>query len=219
MKITICVLIALFAAIAHGQSVSAPKLPADVFPDSLSRLPVVKRDALDDNGKRIYDLVVGANRGTVLRGPGGVTMHSPKMAEPVQMLNTYLRNESVVGRRFFELCVLITARELDSQYEWTAHEAAALEAGVPGSVVDVVKHRKAVKGLDEKDATVIRLGRALFRDHKVSSDLYAKTVALFGQQGALELSAVMGDYAMAAVMLTMVDHQLSPDRKPLLPVR
>jgi hypothetical protein len=29
----------------------------------------------------------------------------------------------------------------------------------------------------------------------------------------------MGDYAMAAVMLTLVDHQLAPERIPLLPAR
>ena len=51
----------------------------------------------------------------------------------------------------------------------------------------------------EKDATVIRLGRALFRDHKVSSELWAKTVELFGRQGAVEIVATMGDYAMAGL--------------------
>ena len=82
-----------------------------------------------------------------------------------------------------------------------------------------MKLNKGVDGLSEKDATVIRLGRALFRDHKVSPDLWAKTVSLFGRQGAVEITAIMGDYAMAAVMLTAADQQLPPERKPLLPPR
>jgi 4-carboxymuconolactone decarboxylase len=206
------------SALASAQPQSR-KLPPDIDPESLSRLAPVKRSDLDADGQRIYDLVAGKNRTTTLRGPGGVSLHSPKAAEPIHMLNTYLRNESVVGRRFFELCTLIAAREVNSQYEWTSHEPAALQAGVEQAVIDVVKFDRDVTGLGEKDATAIRLGRAMFRDHHVSSELYAKAVQLFGQKGTLELSIIMGDYAMAAVMLTLVDHQLAPDRVPLLPSR
>jgi hypothetical protein len=71
----------------------------------------------------------------------------------------------------------------------------------------------------EKDATVIRLGRALFRDHKVSPELWAKMEQLFGRQGAVEVTMIMADYAMAGFILTAVDQQLPPDRKPLLPPR
>ena len=126
---------------------------------------------------------------------------------------------TVVGNRFFELSALIAAREFDQQYRWSGHEPAALRAGLEQAVIDVVKLNKGVDGLSEKDATVIRLGRALFRDHKVSPDLWAKTVSLFGRQGAVEITAIMGDYAMAAVMLTAADQQLPPERKPLLPPR
>ena len=94
-----------------------------------------------------------------------------------------------------------------------------MRAGLEQSVIDVVKFNKDVAGLPEKDATVIRLARALFRDHKVSSELWAKTVEFFGRQGAVEIVATMGDYVMAGFMLTAVDQQLPADRKPMLPVR
>jgi hypothetical protein len=87
------------------------------------------------------------------------------------------------------------------------------------SVIDVVKFNRDVTGLSEKDATVIRLGRALLREHKVRPELWAKTVELFGRQGAVEITAIIGDYVMAGIMLTAADQQLPPDRKPLLPAR
>ena len=86
-------------------------------------------------------------------------------------------------------------------------------------MIDVVKFNKDVAGLSEKDATVIRLGRAMFRDHKVSSELWAKTVEFFGRQGAVEIVATMADYAMAGFILTAVDQRLPADRKPMLPVK
>ncbi len=193
-------------------------LPPDIHPESLSRLPPVQRADLDDEGKRVYDYIAGAS-GTLPRtGPGQVTMHSPIAARPIQELNQVLR-KTVVGSRYFELSALIAAREFNSQYEWSSHEPAGLRAGLEQPVIDAVKFNRDVAGLPEKDATVIRLGRAIFRDHNVSPDLWAKTVDLFGRQGALEITAIMGDYAMAAVMLIAVDQQLPPDRKALLPPR
>jgi 4-carboxymuconolactone decarboxylase len=200
-------------ALASGQS----SLPADIHPESLSRLPPVQRADLDDEGKRIWDAIAGG-RGIPRTGPAAVTMHSPKAAEAIQALNQYLR-KTVVGPRFFELSALIAAREFDQQYEWSGHEPAALRAGLEQPVIDVVKFGKDVTGLSEKDATVIRLGRALFRDHKVGSELWAKMVELFGRQGALEITAIMADYAMAGFLLTAVDQQLPPDRKAMLPPR
>jgi hypothetical protein len=41
----------------------------------------------------------------------------------------------------------------------------------------------------------------------------------FGRQGAVEVTTVMADYAMVGFLLTAVDQQLPPDRKPLLPAR
>ena len=81
-----------------------------------------------------------------------------------------------------------------------------------------MKYNRDVVGLPERDASVIRLARALFRDHKVSSELWAKTVEFFGRQGAVEIVTTMGDYAMVGFLLTAVDQQLPPERKPLLPV-
>lgn len=194
------------------------KLPPDIHPESLSRVPPVQRADLDADGRRIWDLIAGASGQIPKTGPAAVTMHSPKAAEPIQLLNQVLR-KTVVGPRYFELSALIAAREFDQQYEWSGHEPAALRAGLEQSLIDVVKFNRDTAGLIEKDATVIRLGRAVFRDHKVSSDLWAKTVDLFGRQGAVEIVTIMGDYAMAAIFLTAVDQQLPPDRKPLLPVR
>ncbi len=191
--------------------------PTDINPETLSRLPPVERSGLDDEGKRIWDFIT--NGGTVpMSAPPRIAMYSPKAAELNNSLNRHLR-ATVNGVRYFELSTLIAAREFDQQYEWSAHEPAGLQAGLPQSVIDVVKFNREVAGLPEKDATVIRLGRAIFRDHRVSPELWAKTVQLFGHRGAVEIVITLGEYAMTAVMLTAVDQQLPPGRKPLLPKR
>ncbi len=205
-------LVGFSVALAAGQS----SLPPDINATSFSRLPPVDRAALDDEGKRTWDYIA-SGRGLPATGPAQVSMHSPGAAKPIHELNQYLR-KTVVGPRFFELSALIAAREFDQQYEWGGHEPAGRRAGLEQNVIDVVKFNRDVAGLTEKDATVIRLGRALLRDHKVSPALWAKTVALFGRQGAVEITAIMDDYVMSAVMLTAVEQQLPPGREALLPI-
>jgi 4-carboxymuconolactone decarboxylase len=206
--------VVMSAAFARSQATRPP----DIHPESLSRLPPVQRAGLDTEGQRIWDALAGPGKALTPTGPSAVTMHSPKAAEPIFALNQVLR-KTVAGARYFELAALVAAREFDQQYEWSAHEPAGLKAGLEQSVIDVVKYNRDPAAVAEKDATVIRLGRALFRDHRVSSELWAQMVEHFGRQGAVEVTMIMADYAMAGFILTAVDQQLPPERKPLLPPR
>jgi hypothetical protein len=44
----------------RGTNTASPAtLPKDVYPESGFRLPLPKREALDDRGKKIYDEIVG----------------------------------------------------------------------------------------------------------------------------------------------------------------
>jgi 4-carboxymuconolactone decarboxylase len=207
--IWITLLIAVVAA-ASGQSgkqTSAPArsatLPADIYPDSLNRLPVVKREQMDENGKQVYDHVAGgAGKIASPTGPASIELYSPGAAEPLRRLNEYLRRPgNLLGNSITELAILVAAREGDSQYVWSAHEPAALKAGIAQPVIDVVKYNRDVSGLGEKETVVIRLGRQLLREHKLDSGTFAKAVELFGKQGTVELVTLMGDYTLNGLLL------------------
>lgn len=195
-------------------------LPPDVYADSLSRLPLIQREPMDEDGKKVYDLFVSPQTRTLagLQGPYGIWLHSPKLGEPLLAANQYLRFHTDLDRRLTELAILVTARELDHQFEWTAHEPAALRDGLEQSIIDIVKYRRDATGLGEKETLIIRLGRELFQKKKVSSQTYAEALRLFGQRGVVNLSALMANYAMIGLMLNTFDQQLRPDQKPLLPL-
>ena len=193
--------------LAAGQTPPAQQLPADVDPKSFSRLPLIPRDQMSGEGLRVYDAVAGKDRPLPPLGPVATSLYSPGVAEPMNQLNQYLRN-TVVGPAMFQICTLIAAREFDETYEWSSHEAGAKRVNVDSKTIDAIRFNRLVDGLPEKDALVIQFGRALFRDHKVSPELYAKVVEVFGKQGMFELTAVMGDYAMAAIMLRAVDQHV-----------
>ena len=194
-------------------------LPKDVYPASLSRFPLLTRELLDEVGRQHYDTVVGPQSRTLvgLRGPSGIWLHSPKLAGFVRAANQYLRFETALGRRLTELAILVTARELHNQFEWTAHEPAALKEGLEPKIIDVVKRGRPIAGLGKKEALIVSFGRELFRTRKLRSRTFARAVELFGRRGVLELAALMGNYAGTALILAAVDQQLHPEQTPLLP--
>lgn len=194
-------------------------LPKDVYPASLSRFPLLTRELLDEVGRQHYDTVVGPQSRTLvgLRGPSGIWLHSPKLAGFVRAANQYLRFETALDRRLTELAILVTARELHNQFEWTAHEPAALKEGLEPKIIDVVKRGRPIAGLGKKEALIVSFGRELFRTRKLRSRTFARAVELFGRRGVLELAALMGNYAGTALILAAVDQQLHPEQTPLLP--
>ncbi len=195
-------------------------LPKDIYPESRSRLPLPKREALDEQGKRVYDSVLDPRRPTLagFQGPAGIWLHSPKVGEQIREMNRILRTEVPLEPRLRELAILVTAREFDNQFEWTAHEPVALKEGLDPKIIDRVKFRKPVAGAPEKETAIIAFGRELIRDRKVRAETYAGMVKAFGQTTVVNITALMANYTLTATMLTAFDQQLHEGQKPLLPL-
>ena len=207
MRILMVVLfLAALPVVAQVQN----SLPRDIDPVTLSRLPPVTPADLDEEGRR---LLAARTNFTPAPGPTHVTVYSPRELD----LGIPSGEKSPVGARYFQLAVLITAREIDQQYEWSSHELAGRRQGLEQSVIDVVKYNRDVAGLSDKDATVITFGRALFREHRVSSELWAKMVSHFGRQRTVQMMMIMGDYFRVGFMLNAIDQHLPPTREALLP--
>jgi 4-carboxymuconolactone decarboxylase len=190
-----------------------------VYEESWCRLPLVRREDLPEGAKAIFDdhndPAGGSHAG--MRGPGGVRLHSPRLAELSRPAAHYLRHETGLSPRIREVAILTTAREFDSRFEWQQHERVGRRVGVPPETIDAIKHRRPVDALDPTDALVIRIGRQLWREHRLAPDLYAQAIEVFGAQKLIDLIANMGAYAATAILLAAVDMQLPPDEEPLLP--
>ena len=196
------------------------KFPADVYEESGFRVQLPKRDELDDDGKEIFDHFMDPDGGTYvgIRGPGGIRLHSPKLSQLTQEVNYYLRHESGITKRVRELVILATARELNHQFEWVAHEPAALKVGITQELIDIIKYRKSVTGLDETDAVVIEFGRQLIGARKVEPETFAAAQRIFGTKMLVDIVSVIGSYAATGALLTAFDIQLHPGKEPLLPL-
>jgi 4-carboxymuconolactone decarboxylase len=195
------------------------KLPPDVYPDSRARLPLPKREELDEGGKKIYDHHVDPKGSSLagLNGPGGIRLHSSKLSQLQAPASRYLRFEAGFSGAIRELIILVAAREMDSQFEWFQHESNGLKEGLAQKTIDVVKHRKSTAGLPEEEAAIIEFGRQLFREKRVSPDVFARALKLFGRRMLVDIVSLMGNYCATALLLAAFDAHLPEGQEPLLP--
>ena len=206
------------AAIPHG-AVSAQRdgrgnaqaaLPRDVDPESRNRLPAVKRDDLDERGKKAYDAAAG---GSGLSG-------APQGAAAIRLHGSgaNVRWASAAGRQLTELAILTTAREHDQPYEWSLHEMEAVAVGLDPAVINAVRHRSPLTGVGEKEATIIQAGREIFGRHQLSSEMYARALRLFGKSNLVDILDLMAGYSGTATRLTAFNQQMPPGWKQFLPL-
>jgi 4-carboxymuconolactone decarboxylase len=153
-----------------------------------------------------------------LNGPAGIRMYDPKVAEMMNNANLYLRRETGFGDRLTEIAILTTAREMDNQFEWSAHETAGRKAGVEPAIIDIIRYRKPVAGLGEKETLIIGFGRELFGQKKISSATFADALRLFGRRGVVVLTSLMAFYSATSALLNAFDMQLPAGQSPQLPV-
>jgi 4-carboxymuconolactone decarboxylase len=210
---------------ATTSPVTEADIPSDVRRDSWARLPLPRREAIDTDGQRAFDLIVSPDSrySTGLRGPAAMWVYSPLMAEHLFPFSTYLRYETAKDQRLTELAILTTAREARSQYEWTSHEPLALQAGLEPAIIDLVRHRSdlgtagSVPGLGERERTIIAFAREAMSSEKVSAETFRAALDLFGERGVMDLAGLVGYYAFVDITLKSFDVQLAPGRERLLP--
>ena len=189
-------------------SIFAQDLPADINPDSLARLPYVKRADLDAEGQAIYDMLPGQRESGDVAGPLAWPAYNPGVAKSLLDLH----NASVASEELTdyerELAIMVACRETNYQLEWDAHKRLALNVGIPESVLDVILDNRSLHGLSEKDATIIHFGRQLYRDKQVDSDTFANANRFFGAKGVMDMVAVMNTYAVSGFFAAAVNEHV-----------
>ena len=189
-----------------GAAAVAQQPSADLDSESGSRLPYLTRADLGESGQRLADIFArnGAPTDSV-NGPLAFAAYNIPVANALLDLHDGAVGTATLDAHARELAIMVACRETNYTLEWNAHEQAALNAGVGRNVLDVVKSGRALIGLADGDAAIIRFGRELLGDHSMSSETFADAVEHFGEHGAMDLVAVMSTYAVSGLYAIAVD--------------
>ncbi|HEY0300213.1 MAG TPA: hypothetical protein VGC36_02705 [Rhizomicrobium sp.] len=183
----------------------------------MTRFPHIEPEQYSDEQKRVVGNLVSSPRAAV-RGPFPALLHLPVLADAVQNLGTYLRFEVSLAPALKEFTILITGRFWGAQYEWYAHRALALEAGLDPTIADQLAQGKHPKGMSEDQEAIYAFCTELHLKHEVSDATFARAESRFGRRGVLELIGISGYYTLVSMVLNTARVALPPDGVPLPPI-
>src|SRR4051794_13479724 len=164
------------------------------------RMPPLAPDKMTDAQKQAA-ATFSEGRGYAIRGPFVPLIRSPEVMLRAKAMGDYLRFKSVLAPRINEMVIIITAREWTQNYEWNAHQPAALKAGLRPEIADAIADGRRPTGMAEDEEVAYDMATEILRLKRVSNATYARAVAKFGEQGVIDLLGVVGYYNFLAIVL------------------
>ncbi|WP_308252082.1 carboxymuconolactone decarboxylase family protein [Pseudonocardia sp. KRD291] len=173
------------------------------------RLPSLAPADLDDDQRAVHAELTGGARGGVptapdgsLAGPFNAMLHAPAVGGPLQELGAALRTRGALPARARELAVLAVAAHHRSAFEWWAHSAIAARLGVPDELVGAVRAQDpSTRPEDAVESAVLDATRVLLSTGDLDDGQYASARHALGDTGLVELTTLLGYYALLAMQL------------------
>ena len=149
--------------------------------------------------------------------PSSYLTYAGKAGALLSDLVDHLRYHTSLTAAESELAICTAARAANADYIWGAHVRLGLAAGTREEAIRVVDTYASPDGLTADEALIIRYGRELLEQPKVSDATFQAVKQRYGEKGLLELTAVMSVYMMNATILRAMDHQAPAEARRLAP--
>jgi 4-carboxymuconolactone decarboxylase len=180
-----------------------------------NRFPPLQWSEMTEAQKTMTRHVLDGPR-TSMGGPFNVMLRSPVMGDFAQELGAQVRFNSVLPAPLREMAILMAARHWTSHFEWNAHRAAALQAGLDPAIVASIAAGERPRSMRPNEAALHRFCDELLETKRVGDDTFAAAKAAFGEQGIAEIIFTLGYYSMVSMLLNVDEHPLPEGVEPEL---
>ena len=186
-----------------------PHGPAD-------RLPPLPLEELDPQQRAAADELIAGPRKAVV-GPFIPLLRSPVLLTRVEKVGEYLRFHSALSPRVTEIATLIVARHWTQQFEWSTHVPKALAAGTQPETIASLREGMRPDHMDEEEACAHDFVIELLHHQGVSDLTYLRACERFGERGVVDLTGLIGYFAMVNMVLNMAHtpHEPAEGVEPL----
>ena len=183
----------------------------------MARIPLVTREQIAEKEQPAYDAFMQSRAGRPNVGPYSLLLNMPEMAQRLEALRTYLRDEASLSQKLQEIVMISVAREMGCAFIWYAHAAAARHTGVRDDIVDNIRERRPLANLDPDEHAVVTFTRELLQNRKVSRPTFDAATARFGPRGVMTLTNLIACYAVLAYNMNTyeLDAPAHPTEKAL----
>ena len=183
----------------------------------MARLPVIPLEQMSEAQRKLYDRITSGPRGA-FRGPFTVWIRSPEYLDKLEPVGEYLRFKTALPPRLSEFAILIAARLMKAQYPFQAHEPHAVKGGLDPAIIDALRVRRRPGNMRADEAAVYDFATELLETKFVGDAAYRAVVAQFGEKGALDLTVLLGHYAMVSMTVNAFEVPVPEGVKPPFPM-
>ena len=179
----------------------------------MSRLSKKTRAELNELQQEQYDRISESRtprEDGQLGGPFDPWIRSPELARRAWSFAGYVWERTTLDRGIVELAIIITARYWRSNVEWASHSVAAKKYGLSQEVIDSVFALNRPEVASDEILAAYDFCLELHQTREVSQEIYNQAVAVFGEQGVMELIATIGFYTMVSMTLNTFDIAVAP---------
>jgi 4-carboxymuconolactone decarboxylase len=169
----------------------------------MQRLDPPDPSTYNEHQKRIADSIVGT-RGSV-RGPFGVWLHAPGLADPAQAVGAFLRFDSKMPGNLRELIICTIGQHWQANYEWFAHAPIAITEGVSPEAIVLLRDGKRPAPLTGDEELVYGLATEIVNSGRLSVGSYKSGVDALGTELMVELVGLCGYYTLISFTLNVFE--------------
>ncbi|GAB2991068.1 carboxymuconolactone decarboxylase family protein [Amycolatopsis acidiphila] len=148
---------------------------------------------------------IRARRGGRLTPLDGMLLHSPPFADGWNSLLGAIRGNSTLPGDIRELAILRVAALNGADYEWSAHEPVAKEAGMTAEQIAALRVGADVDPLDARQRATLAYTDAMTSQVVVEQTLFQALGEHFDDQQVVELTVTVGAYNMVSRFLVALE--------------
>jgi len=177
------------------------------------RLTMLGRDDLSGEQQELWDGLTASRGGGVdlfddgghLVGPFNAWLHVPKIGRRLSSLGAHLRFETSIERRLSEVAICTVGAHWHSEFEFFAHAPMAFEHGVDEAVLAALRENRTPTFERDDERIVYEVATRLLDDRRVTDETYTAAEALLGEDGMVELVALIGYYCLISMLLNLFE--------------
>jgi 4-carboxymuconolactone decarboxylase len=178
----------------------------------MSRIPLLKPEAMTAEQRRVYDATV-ASTGRASGGPSIGYAYSPGLWEVTNAVSAYFENRSALSKAQLRLAAMVTVRKWNSEFPWAAQARMALASGIDAKVVDAINNRERPTLANAEDQAVHDVAREIIDTGTLSPASFEAAHKILGTTKIVDTVGAVGQFCKTALVANLAG-ATAPDDAP-----
>jgi 4-carboxymuconolactone decarboxylase len=177
---------------------------------SEERIPMPEPEALSSEQSQLIESLTSGPRGGVV-GPFIPLMQCPRLLNLFEPLGTELRFRGRLEDRVREIVICAVAKHTMNQFEWSVHVPLAIKTGVSPMTISALLEGRISTESPEDERVALEFAQHLMSSHDVPDSLFAESKGKFGNEGIVELTALIGYFITVCWIMNVAHTQSDND--------